>query len=305
MVMDDSTSKIVRRNSTASIETEGLLGNQYVAVSFGGTDQPAVKSGDTIASVPPLQMSELVTKANGLLGEGQAAMKNINQVSEHLKSVSAKIDEGQGTVGALINDRSIYNSFDDTAKKADGTIASAQIGVKDFQDNMEALKHNFLLRGYFKNRGYEDSADLGKDAIANAPGGAPAKEFDFDAKDLFDKKDTARLKGQKKLKDAGDYLASNDFGVAVIEISTGATGGSDEDMTLAEGRALALRDYIVQHYGFDDTKLKTLSLGKQTDEASKSGWGEVKIVIYPVGTAMPPDKTPDTSQQRSASSSTK
>lgn len=303
MVMDEPTRRIVRRNSEASIETEGLLGNQYVAVSFGATDQPEVKSGDTIASVPPLQMSELVAKANGLLGEGQAAMKNINQVSEHLKSVSAKIDQGQGTVGALINDRSIYNNFDQTAKKADATVASAQVGVKDFQDNMEALKHNFLLRGYFKNRGYEDSADLGKDAIANAPTGSPAKEFDYDAKDLFDKKDTARLKGQKKLKDAGEYLASNDFGVAVIEISTGSTGSSDADMTLAEGRALALRDYIVQHYGFDDTKLKTLSLGKQTDQASKSGWGEVKIVIYAVGTAMPPDQNPDKSQQGSTPSS--
>lgn len=305
LVMDEATRKIVRRNSAASIETEGLLGNQYVAVSFGAPDQPEVKNGDTIATIPPLEMSELVAKANGLLGEGQAAMKNIDQVSEHLKSVSAKIDQGKGTVGALINDRSIYNSFDDTAKKADATVASAQTGIKDFQDNMEALKHNFLLRGYFKNRGYEDSADLGKDAIANAPNGTPVKEFEYDAKDLFDKKDTARLKGQKKLKDAGDYLASNDFGVAVIEISTGATGSSDEDMTLAEGRALALRDYIVQHYGFDDTKLKTLSLGKQTDQASKSGWGEVRIVIYPPGTPIPPDKSPSDSQKSASDTSSK
>lgn len=297
LVMDEQTRRIVRRNSTASIETEGLLGNQYVAVSFGAADQPAVKNGDTIGSIPPLQMSELVSKANGLLGEGQAAMKNIDQVSEHLKSVSAKIDQGQGTVGALINDRSIYNSFDETAKKADATVASAQVGIKDFQDNMEALKHNFLLRGYFKNRGYEDSADLGKDAIASAPSGTPIKEFDFDAKDLFDKKDTARLKGQKRLKAAGEFLASNDFGVAVIEISTGATGSSGADMTLAEGRALALRDYIVQHYGFDDTRLKTLPLGKQTDQASKSGWGEVRILVYPVGTAIPPEKNPDKAGQ--------
>ena len=38
--------------------------------------------------------------------------------------------------------------------------AQAQAGVTDFQENMEALKHNFFLRGYFKNRGYEDSAEL-------------------------------------------------------------------------------------------------------------------------------------------------
>ena len=38
--------------------------------------------------------------------------------------------------------------------------SQAQAGVTDFQENMEALKHNFLLSGYFKKRGYEDSEDL-------------------------------------------------------------------------------------------------------------------------------------------------
>ena len=43
------------------------------------------------------------------------------------------------------------------------TMVQAQAGVTDFQENMEAMKHNFLLRGYFKSRGYEDSAELGKE----------------------------------------------------------------------------------------------------------------------------------------------
>ena len=37
--------------------------------------------------------------------------------------------------------------------------------MTDFQENMEALKHNFLLSGYFKNRGYEDSAELATNRI--------------------------------------------------------------------------------------------------------------------------------------------
>ena len=41
------------------------------------------------------------------------------------------------------------------------TMQQAEAGVTDFQENMEALKHNFLLRGYFKKRGYEDSSDYG------------------------------------------------------------------------------------------------------------------------------------------------
>jgi phospholipid/cholesterol/gamma-HCH transport system substrate-binding protein len=293
MQLDQSTRRIIRQDSQASIDTEGLLGNQYVAVSFGSADKPEVKDGDTISSIPPLEMSELLDKANGLLGQGQAAMVNINQVAEHLKSVSAKIDSGNGTVGALVNDKALYENLDKTASGARSAVTSADAGIKDFQDNMEALKHNFLLRGYFKNRGYEDSADLGKDEIAAAPQAATAKDFTFQAKDLFDKQDSAKLKGQKALNAAGEYLAANDFGVAVIQVSTGKAGSSATDLTLAQGRAMVVRDYIVQHYGFDDTKLKTFSLGKQADETSKADWGEIKILIYPAGTPVPQDKTPD------------
>jgi len=293
MQLDQSTHRIIRQDSVASIDTEGLLGNQYVAVSFGSADKPDVKDGDTISSIPPLEMSELLDKANGLLGQGQAAMVNIKQVAEHLKSVSAKIDSGDGTVGALVNDKALYNNLDQTASGARSAVTSADAGIKDFQDNMEALKHNFLLRGYFKNRGYEDSADLGKDEIAAAPQAATAKDFTFQAKDLFDKQDSAKLKGQKALNAAGEYLAGNDFGVAVIEVSTGKTGSSAADLTLAQGRAMVVRDYIVQHYGFDDTKLKTFSVGKQADENSKADWGEIKVLVYPAGTPLPPDKSPE------------
>ena len=293
MQLDQSTHRIIRQDSVASIDTEGLLGNQYVAVSFGSADKPDVKDGDTISSIPPLEMSELLDKANGLLGQGQAAMVNIKQVAEHLKSVSAKIDSGDGTVGALVNDKALYNNLDQTASGARSAVTSADAGIKDFQDNMEALKHNFLLRGYFKNRGYEDSADLGKDEIAAAPQAATAKDFTFQAKDLFDKQDSAKLKGQKALNAAGEYLAGNDFGVAVIEVSTGKTGSSAADLTLAQGRAMVVRDYIVQHYGFDYTKLKTFSVGKQADENSKADWGEIKVLVYPAGTPLPPDKSPE------------
>jgi phospholipid/cholesterol/gamma-HCH transport system substrate-binding protein len=291
--LNQSTRKIIKQDSVASIQTEGLLGNEYVAVSFGSANKPEVKDGDSIASVPPLEMAALLDKANGLLGQGQVAMGHITQVAAHLNSVSAKIDSGNGTVGALINDRELYNNLDQTSSSARAAAASAQAGITDFQDNMEALKHNFLLRGYFKNRGYEDSSDLGKDEIVSLPQASAVKEFTFQAKDLFDKQDSAKLKGQKTLNAAGEYLAGNDFGVAVITVSSGKSGSTDADLTLAQGRALVIRDYVVQHYGFDDTKLKTVALGKQTAETSKSDWGLIKVLIYPAGTPVPADKSPE------------
>jgi len=36
---------------------------------------------------------------------------------------------------------------------------------------MEALKHNILIRGFFKKRGYEDSEELTKHEIPKLPPG--------------------------------------------------------------------------------------------------------------------------------------
>jgi phospholipid/cholesterol/gamma-HCH transport system substrate-binding protein len=295
--LDKRTQQIVKKDSVATIETEGLLGNEYVAVSFGSDAQPDVQNGDTIASVAPLEMGALLQEASGILDSSQAAIKNVTAATAHLNDISAKIDSGQGTVGALVNDKELYNNlaqttanFNKSTANLDKTMTQAQIGVTDFQENMEALKHNFLLSGYFKKRGYEDEADLTADRIGDLPQGAPLKTFTYTAKQLFDKRDTAKLKHQKVLNEAGKFLADNEFGVAVITTSTGE-GDAKQDQTLTDARAMVIRQYLVGNFGFDDTSLKTLGQGKLADPNSSSDWGSVKIVIYPPGTEAPAGKS--------------
>jgi phospholipid/cholesterol/gamma-HCH transport system substrate-binding protein len=98
MDLDNSTHEIIRQDSVASIETEGLLGNQYVAISFGSEGQPNVKNGETIQSLPPLVMSDMLKKASGILDSSQQAVQNVTQATAHLNSVTGKIDSGKGTV---------------------------------------------------------------------------------------------------------------------------------------------------------------------------------------------------------------
>ena len=247
VIMDlaKSTHEIIKQDSVATIETEGLLGNQYLAISFGSTGTADVRSGDTIASQPPLEMSELLKKASGILDSSQQAIQNATGATANLKSISAKIDTGQGTVGALVNDKQLYNNLEQTTSTMQATMAKAQTGVTDFQENMEALKHNFFLRGYFKNRGYEDSAELAQNAIERLPQGAATKEFTYSAKQLFDKQDSAKLKNQKSLNAGGEFLANNQFGFAVIVASAGMEGDTQKDLVLTEARAMVVREYLV------------------------------------------------------------
>jgi len=292
VVMDlgKSTHEIIKQDSVATIETEGLLGNQYLAISSGSLGVAEVRDGDIIASQPPLEVSDLLQKASGLLDGSQQAIQNATRATANLQSISAKIDGGQGTAGALVNDKQLYNNLAQTTSAMRETVVQAQAGVTDFQENMEALKHNFFLRGYFKNRGYEDSSELAKNEIERLPQGTAVKEFTYPAKQLFDKQDSAKLKNQKSLNDGGEFLANNQFGLAVVVASAGMEGDTQKDLVLTEARAAVIREYLVENFGFDDSQLKTLGLGKQTDAISDAGWGTVQIFIYPPGTEIPPNK---------------
>ncbi|MGA8631034.1 MAG: hypothetical protein WB573_11840, partial [Terracidiphilus sp.] len=147
----------------------GMLGNQFVAISFGSTGQAEVINGETIQGEQPLLMADLLKKTSGILDSSQLAIQNATLATAHLNSVSAKIDSGQGTVGSLVNDKQVYNNLEQTTATLHDTMLQAQTGVTDFQENMEALKHNFFLSGYFRKRGYEDSADLAANKISELP----------------------------------------------------------------------------------------------------------------------------------------
>ena len=291
MDLDRVTREIIKHDSVASIETEGVLGNQYLAISFGSVGQADVKDNEVIQSEPPLEISDLFKKASGILDSSQQAINNATLATGHLNSVSAKIDSGQGTVGALVNDKQLYAHLADTTATLQTTMSQAQVGVTDFQENMEALKHNFFLSGYFKKRGYNDSADLGANRISALPHDAPLKAYTFGSKQLFDARDSAKLKDQRSLDVAGKYLAQSQFAFAVIVVSAGTEGDTQKDLVLTEARGMVVREYLVENFGFDDRLLKTLGIGKQamlSVESSKDAeWGSVEILIYPSGVAVP------------------
>ena len=290
MDLDKTTHEIVKQDSVATIETEGLLGNQFLAISFGSAGSGEVQDGDLIASQPPLEMAELLQKASGLLDGAQQAIQNATKATANLDSISAKIDKGEGTAGALVNDRQLYTNLEKTSSSMRDTMVQAQAGVTDFQENMEAMKHNFLIRGFFKSRGYEDSAELAKNEIEKLPEGAPTKEFTYSAKQLFDKQDSAKLKNQKSLNAGGEFLANNQFAFAVVVASAGMEGDTQKDLVLTQARAMVVRQYLVENFGFDDSQLRTLGMGKQAEANSDVGWGRVQIFVYPAGTEIPATK---------------
>ncbi|MBL0682022.1 MCE family protein [Aquimarina mytili] len=67
----------------------------------------------------------------------------IDEVTKNLNSIIKDIKNEEGTLNYLINDR-------DLVKNIDSTLNNIKEGTDKFNQNMEALKHNFLFRRYFK-----------------------------------------------------------------------------------------------------------------------------------------------------------
>jgi phospholipid/cholesterol/gamma-HCH transport system substrate-binding protein len=91
-----------------------------------------------------------VTKENvfAFMESLQKTASKTEVASNELGEIMTKINSGEGTIGMLLKDTSIVNNIDETIIN----LKESSIGLNE---NMEALKHNFLFRGYFRKQAKE------------------------------------------------------------------------------------------------------------------------------------------------------
>lgn len=80
------------------------------------------------------------------------AINNIEQmsasaatVSNNLQSLSTKLNDNDNTIGALLTDEALAN-------KLKNTISNTEQASQKLDENMKAMQHNFLFRGYFRKQ---------------------------------------------------------------------------------------------------------------------------------------------------------
>ncbi len=92
----------------------------------------------------------------------KVAFNDIDTAIVSVKNILTKVDRGEGFVGELINDKDSYDSVRVMIANLVSTSESARQGLSSFAENMEALKHNWLFKGYFEERGYWNQIDYQK-----------------------------------------------------------------------------------------------------------------------------------------------
>ena len=83
-------------------------------------------------------------------------LANLNAASEWVNVLVTKIDSIAGVLEVSLNNKDglVYALLQDTAfaGQLGRTLNNVENGTAAFSEDMEALKHNFLLRGYFKKK---------------------------------------------------------------------------------------------------------------------------------------------------------
>ncbi len=118
--------KFVKKDSTASVMTMGLLGDKYVEISSGSSDAEPVNPGDILQGTQQLEIQDIVA----------ASSKSLAKVTDFvgkLESLLDKFEKSQGTVAKFLNDPSIYDNLKETT-------ATLSVIVKDINDSEGSFK---------------------------------------------------------------------------------------------------------------------------------------------------------------------
>jgi phospholipid/cholesterol/gamma-HCH transport system substrate-binding protein len=219
----------IRVDTQAEIQTEGLVGNKFIALKIGDSRSEQVKDGGVILAKEPVSFADIIEETQGIMGYTKEMTKN-------LADIIGKINSGEGTIGKVFNDDALYYAATDLTKSADKSLTSVATELNSVTDkfktlgiavesavnninrvvtgldtllsnvsegkgvlgsmlvegtsadssfqsfllnlkaisedsksaavslseNMEALKHNWLFKGYFEDRGYWNAEDYEK-----------------------------------------------------------------------------------------------------------------------------------------------
>jgi phospholipid/cholesterol/gamma-HCH transport system substrate-binding protein len=90
---------------------------------------------------------------------GEKADQLTGDLDRTIADIHTQIDEGQGTMHTLLKDPAL-------AEKLNVSMDNIRQGTQAFSQDMEALKHNFLLRGYFRKLERKEQKDSASRRLA-------------------------------------------------------------------------------------------------------------------------------------------
>ncbi|MFP5042259.1 MlaD family protein [Parasediminibacterium sp. JCM 36343] len=159
LIVQKKVQKFIKADSRASIGSDGLMGDKLVQIMPGKDSSALIKENGTLKAINPYDMDKLMGKAEKVGAKIENIVTNMDTLSGHLSSIFGKVNNGRGTLGRLINNDKLATELEETVASAKTTVRTANKAAEGLSQNMEAAKHNFLLKGFFKSKEKKRIAD--------------------------------------------------------------------------------------------------------------------------------------------------
>lgn len=120
MNIEKASREFIHKDVKAKLSSDGLVGNKIIALTGGTTTVPAIEDGDVITVEVAISTEEIMNTL-------QVNNKSLVEITGNLKTITGKIMKGEGSIGKLINDESIYNDLQGTMATLRKTAANTQM----------------------------------------------------------------------------------------------------------------------------------------------------------------------------------
>lgn len=118
--IDKKILDFLKEDAKATVLTIGLLGDKYIEISPGNSQQPLdISKG--IYGYPQIEVREVI-------GTATSTINKIEGVISKLDTLIEKIDKAEGTLPKLINDPALYNNLNKSVLQLHHTLEELRTG---------------------------------------------------------------------------------------------------------------------------------------------------------------------------------
>ncbi len=111
----------LRTDSVTSLETAGVLGETFVEIDSSQSRGPAVKSGAVLATREHPDFQDVVRSS-------QSTLQNMDALLKRLDRIVAFVESGQGSIGKLIYDPTLYTRLNSTLNEFQTVVSEVSQG---------------------------------------------------------------------------------------------------------------------------------------------------------------------------------
>jgi phospholipid/cholesterol/gamma-HCH transport system substrate-binding protein len=111
----------IRKDSLTALSTAGVLGETYIDIDSAQARGPEVKDDDELPA-------ENVPDFQDVVRASQGTLQNLDALEKRVDRILAFVESGNGSVGKLIYDATLYNNLASTVKEFQGLVSDVSNG---------------------------------------------------------------------------------------------------------------------------------------------------------------------------------